>query len=128
MLLKSASFTRLSIHIHIHIYVWVVKKTDNVPSQLLPIRQWLHGNSCAQMHELPWGHWRIGNNQEGILCLFDYIYILRSPSFCWIWALCIYILTLHIQKSCNNIWLFFWVSVGGLWFFNVLLLFFMFEM
>ena len=23
--------------------------------------------SCAQVHELPWGPWRIGNNREGTL-------------------------------------------------------------
>ena len=22
--------------------------------------------SCAQVHELPWGHWRIDNNREGL--------------------------------------------------------------
>ena len=30
----------------------VVKKTDNVPSQLLPIRQWPHGNSCTWAHDV----------------------------------------------------------------------------
>ena len=25
--------------------------TNNVPSQLLPIRQWLHGNSCTWAHD-----------------------------------------------------------------------------
>ena len=28
------------VYIYIHIYIY------NVPSQLLPIRQWSHGNSC----------------------------------------------------------------------------------
>ena len=32
--------------------------------------------SCAQVHELPWGHWRIGNNREGTLSVFLTIYIL----------------------------------------------------
>ena len=27
------------------------------------------------MHELPWGHWRIGNNREGTLSVFLTIYI-----------------------------------------------------
>ena len=26
--------------------------------------------SCAQVHELPWGHWHIGNNREGTLSVF----------------------------------------------------------
>ena len=26
--------------------------------------------SSAQVHELPWGHWRIDNNRKGILCVF----------------------------------------------------------
>ena len=55
-------------------HIYVVKKTDNVPSRLLPICQWPHGNSCtwthAQVHELPWGHWQIGNKREGTLSLF----------------------------------------------------------
>ena len=25
--------------------------------------------SCGQVHELPWGHWRIDNNREGTLSL-----------------------------------------------------------
>ena len=31
--------------------------------------------SCAQVHELPWGHWQIGNNQDGKLYIYIYIYI-----------------------------------------------------
>ena len=31
--------------------------------------------SCAQVHELSWGHWRIGNNREGTLSVFLTIYI-----------------------------------------------------
>ena len=67
----------------------VVKKTNNVPSRLPPIRQWPHDvsctwahvvqfhslemcsrASCAQLHELPRGHWRIGNNRDGKLSVF----------------------------------------------------------
>ena len=79
--------------------MYIVKKPDNVPSRLLPISQWPHGNSCtwahdvhgnsinitvtpchnrtscAQVHELPWGHWQIGNNWEGTLCVFLTTYI-----------------------------------------------------
>ena len=33
------------------LYIYVVKKTNNVPSQLLPIRQWPHGNSCTWTHD-----------------------------------------------------------------------------
>ena len=49
--------------------IHVVRKTDNVPSRLLPIRQWPR-TSCAQVHELAWGHWRIGNNRKGTLSVF----------------------------------------------------------
>ena len=31
--------------------------------------------SCAQVHELPWDHWRISNNREGTLSVFLTIYI-----------------------------------------------------
>ena len=31
--------------------MYVVKKTNNVPSRLLPICQWPHGNSCTWAHE-----------------------------------------------------------------------------
>ena len=49
----------------------VVKKTDNVPSRLLPIRQWLHGNSCTWVHDV---RLRIaGTSEPNIVCLFDYI-------------------------------------------------------
>ena len=52
-------------------YIYVVKKTDNVPSRLLPILQWPQSNSCT------WAHGWIGNNQEGTLSFFltTYIYI-----------------------------------------------------
>ena len=69
------TYIYLYIYIYIYIYIYKVKKTDNVPSRLLPIHQWPHGNSCtwahdvrlwpynrtlcAQVHELPWGHWQI---------------------------------------------------------------------
>ena len=34
-----------------------------------------HRTSCTQVHELPWGHYQIGNTRDGwhIACLFDYI-------------------------------------------------------
>ena len=31
--------------------------------------------SCAQVHDLPWGHWQIGKNREGTLFVFLTIYI-----------------------------------------------------
>ena len=31
--------------------------------------------SCAQLHELPWSHLRIGNNREGTLSVFLTLYI-----------------------------------------------------
>ena len=62
---------------------------------------WALFGSCAQVHELPWGHWRIGNNREGTLSVFFttyiyiyiyiyvYIYILRSSYFCANWLFCV---------------------------------------
>ena len=32
--------------------MYIFKKTDNVPSQLLPIHQWPHGNSCTWAHDV----------------------------------------------------------------------------
>ena len=65
------------LHILYMLYIFVVKKTENVLSRWLPIRQWSHSNctSCAQVHELPFGHWWIGNNQEGTLFVFLTTYI-----------------------------------------------------
>ena len=47
------------IFIYSHIYniynegnIFVVKKTGNVPSRLLPIRQSLRGNPCPWAHDL----------------------------------------------------------------------------
>ena len=42
------------MYVYTHIYIYTVKKTDNVNSQLLPIRQWSYGDSCiwAQLYEL----------------------------------------------------------------------------
>ena len=34
------------------IYIYVVKKTKNVPSQLLAINQWPHDNSCTSAHDV----------------------------------------------------------------------------
>ena len=36
----------------IYICMYVVKKTDNVLSRLLPIHQWLHCNSCTWVHDV----------------------------------------------------------------------------
>ena len=33
------------MYLYLSIYIYVVKKADNVPFWLLPIRQWPHGNS-----------------------------------------------------------------------------------
>ena len=40
------------IYIYDYIYMYIVKKTDNVPSWLLPICQWHHGNSCTWAHDV----------------------------------------------------------------------------
>ena len=37
---------------NIYIYIYIVEKTDNVLSRLLPIRQWPYGNSCAWTHDV----------------------------------------------------------------------------
>ena len=42
----------------------VVKKTDNMPSRLLPIRQWPHGNSCTWAHDV---RIHIDGTNQGIL-------------------------------------------------------------
>ena len=64
------------IWIYLH-NIYAVKETDNLPCWLLPTHQWPHDNSCtwahdawlehnctlcAQVNELSWGHWLIGNN------------------------------------------------------------------
>ena len=53
-----------------------------------------HGNSCtwthdvwfdvryAQVHELPWDHWQIGNNREGTLSVFLTIYTYLLYMYC----------------------------------------------
>ena len=49
--------------------------------------------SCAQEHELPWGHWWIGNNQEGTLhIVFLTIYTYAT--------LTIYMYTVYNWHSC----------------------------
>ena len=40
------------MYIYIFIYIYIVKKTDNMPSRLLPIYQWPHGNSCTWVHDV----------------------------------------------------------------------------
>ena len=42
----------LYIFIYIYIIYILVKKTGNVPSRLLPICQWPHGNSCTWAHDI----------------------------------------------------------------------------
>ena len=89
-------YTYIYTHTYSHTYIYVVKKTGDVPSWLLPIRQRLtpcltcwalfgslvpamfNRTPCAQVHELPWGHWRIGNNREGTLPVFLTTYIYPS--------------------------------------------------
>ena len=68
--------------IYICIYKYVVKKTDNVPSRLLPIRHMMYHTSCTQVHELLWDHWQIGNNREDTLSVFltTYIYYAHLTS------------------------------------------------
>ena len=65
--------------------------TSNVQSYIFSslVPAMCNRTSCPQVHELPWGHWRIGNNREGTLSVFLTTYILRCLSyFCEIWALC----------------------------------------
>ena len=49
---------------------------------------WAHAHG-AQLHELSWGHWWIGNNQEGTLSVFLTTFILRLSYFCGIWEICV---------------------------------------
>ena len=46
----------ISKYIYIYKGIYVVKKTNNVPSDLLPIHQWRHGNSCPWAHNVWFGH------------------------------------------------------------------------
>ena len=68
--------------------------------------------SCAQVHELLWHHWRIGNNLEGTLSVFSttyiYIYILHIYIYyiyiyiyiyVCIMYVCIYIIYIYILFS-----------------------------
>ena len=34
------------------VYIYVVKKTGNMTSRLLPIRRWPHDNSCTWAHDV----------------------------------------------------------------------------
>ena len=40
-------------------YIYVVKKTDSVPFQLLPIRQWPQGTSCTWAHNVNYIYYHI---------------------------------------------------------------------
>ena len=53
-------------YIHINIYIYVAKKLKYVPSLLLLIRQWSHGNSCTWAHEV---------YIYVYICIYMYIYI-----------------------------------------------------
>lgn len=46
----------------------IVKRTDNVPCRLLPIRQWSHGKSCTWAHDL-----RLSNVRK--ICIIISLYI-----------------------------------------------------
>ena len=59
------------MYIYIYMYIYVVKKTDDVPSRLLLMRQWPHSNSCTWAHDCT----SLGT--------------LRSSYFSGIWALCV---------------------------------------
>ena len=49
---------------------------------------WAHAYGYAQVHELPWGHWQIGNKRrKGTLSVFFARYIWSWSYFCRIWAL-----------------------------------------
>ena len=37
--------------------------------------------ASAQVHELPWGHWQIGNDQEGTLSVFFTTDIIHRVSY-----------------------------------------------
>ena len=48
-------------YIYIYIYIYVCMYT-------------VHMHTVHQVHELPWGHWWIGNNREGTLSTCTYLY------------------------------------------------------
>ena len=89
----------VSCRLYIYIYIYISCCQKDIQFALLVITSppMLHGNSCtwthdnrtsnAQVHELLWSHWQIGNNREDTLSVFLTTYILRSSYFCRIWAL-----------------------------------------
>ena len=65
-------------------YCWyqLTKKCSTSQARSIIKSAMCNHTSCAQVHELPWGHWQIGNNREGTLCVFltTYIYYARLTS------------------------------------------------
>ena len=45
-------YIHIYIHIYIYICIYVIKKTENLPSVLLSVRQRLDGNSCTWADDL----------------------------------------------------------------------------
>ena len=56
------------IYIYMYIYIYIYIYIFNLIS-------------CAQVYELPWDHWRIGNNQEGTLYLYFIYHICINNIF-----------------------------------------------
>ena len=40
-------YVNFYIYFILYIHMYIVKKTEKVSSQLLPIHKWFHGNSCT---------------------------------------------------------------------------------
>ena len=82
-----------------------------------PMVTWALGRtSCAQVHELRWGYWRIGNNQEGTLsvflttyiCMYVYIYIyIYIYTFLYIYIyIYLYIISQYVYNNTYHIIIF----------------------
>ena len=52
-------WTNDEIGVALQSWLWVSVELMAYVSEAIAIN-----HKCAQMHELPWGHWRIFNNQE----------------------------------------------------------------
>ena len=85
-------------NIYIYIYIYKCYHENNVPSRLTP--QWFCGNSCTWAHDVrfmmcpcAWVATKPLWWQPGGHIVLMITYILRSSSFCEIWALCVLSIT-----------------------------------
>ena len=93
-LIKYASqFAKCEARICFLKHIYLVKKTDSVPSQLLPVCQWPHGNTCNWTHYV---HLHIVTFKQPIFCHSDckkYLFKKKKRTFLlhyvkfWTWGL-----------------------------------------